>query len=94
MFSRNAYIESFKLAGLIVPENGSAGKKLAMVEDVSGRGYMLREGTSIGPGRVSAIFKDRIIIAIETRDDRGRTHIRRKELVLNKFSGGKANDIK
>ena len=92
-FSDDAYIDSFRLAGLIMPENGSAAERLAMIEDLSGRGQMLREGMSIGLGRVAAILEDRIVIEIGPKGARGRRYLRRKELVLKK-SGELMNGAK
>ena len=60
-----------------------------MVEESSGKGYVISKGTYIGTnaGRVVKIKKDKIIVAEEIEDVMGNVSIRNKELRLPKPPG-------
>ena len=61
----------------------------ALVEEASGKGYVVEIGTSIGRerGKVVEIEKDRLIIQQEGEDDFGDTVVRKKEMKLQKPPG-------
>ncbi|MDJ0801506.1 MAG: pilus assembly protein PilP [Desulfobacterales bacterium] len=61
----------------------------AMVEEGSGKGYVIEIGTHIGieRGQVTDITKDRVVIEHSQADDFGKTAIRRRELKLQKPAG-------
>lgn len=61
----------------------------ALVEEASGKGYVVELGTSIGRerGKVVEIKKDRLIIQQEGEDDFGDVVVRKKELKLQKPPG-------
>ena len=65
-----------------------AGNK-ALVEEASGKGYIIKKGTYIGTrsGIVVAILKDRIIVEEEHEDALGKVTIQEKELKLQKPLG-------
>jgi type IV pilus assembly protein PilP len=71
-----------KLVAIILSDKGNN----AMVEDASGKGYVLKEGTHVGinSGKVSRILKDKIIIEEKLRDPYGKIYVAQKELRLNK----------
>ena len=58
----------------------------ALLEDASGKGYVISKGSYIGTkaGKVVEIEKDRVIVAEEVQDAMGNVTIQRKELKLNK----------
>ena len=58
----------------------------ALVEDASGKGHMIHEGTYIGAnaGKVSRILKDRVIIEEKIEDAYGKIRTQKKILKLNK----------
>lgn len=61
----------------------------ALVEESSGKGYIVTKGTYIGmhAGRIIEILSDRIIIEEEVEDVLGKVTIERKELKLQKPPG-------
>ncbi|MGD8251865.1 MAG: pilus assembly protein PilP [Desulfobacterales bacterium] len=63
--------------------------KKALVEEDSGKGYVLELGTSVGRerGKVIEIQKDRVIIEQEFEDDFGDQVVKQKELKLQKPPG-------
>ena len=65
-----------------------AGNK-ALVEEASGKGYIIKKGTYIGTrsGIVVSILKDRIIVEEEHEDALGKVTIQEKELKLQKPLG-------
>ena len=75
-------IQQLKLTAIL----SSPGKDIALVQEPSGKGYILNKGTYIGEkgGRVSQILKDRVIIEEKYRDIFGKTAIRKIELKLKK----------
>ena len=61
----------------------------ALVEESSGKGYIIKKGTYIGTrsGIVVAILKDRVIVEEEIEDALGKVTIQEKELKLQKPLG-------
>ena len=74
-----------KLVGIIQ----SAKKNKALVEEASGKGYIISKGTYIGTqaGRVKKINKDRVVIEEEIEDITGKIVLHEKELKLQKPAG-------
>lgn len=62
----------------------AAGKTRALVEEASGKGYVINEGTFIGNkgGLVSKILPDRVIVEEKYLDIYGKIAVREKELKL------------
>jgi type IV pilus assembly protein PilP len=75
-------LSQLKLVGIILSPNGNK----ALLEDSSGKGYVISKGTYIGvnAGKVVEIEKDRVIVAEEVEDAMGNVTIQRKELKLHK----------
>jgi type IV pilus assembly protein PilP len=71
-----------KLVGVMLSAKGNK----AIVEDASGKGHVIREGTPIGmnAGKVSQILKDRVIIEEKIEDAYGRIITQKRILKLNK----------
>ncbi|MGB9712649.1 MAG: pilus assembly protein PilP [Dissulfurimicrobium sp.] len=67
----------------IVTETG--GKKIAMVQDASGKGYIIKRGVRIGynKGVVKDILSDRVVVEEEIEDMRGRPLERERVLPLH-----------
>ncbi len=78
-------IGQLKLVGIIMASSGNR----ALVQEASGKGYIIKEGTFIGlhSGKVTDIKKDRVVIEEETDEVAGTQKIRNKELVLPKPPG-------
>jgi len=59
-------------------------KTQALVQEASGKGYVVSEGTYVGNkgGRVSKIFKDRIVVEEKFLDVFGKVSVRERELKL------------
>jgi type IV pilus assembly protein PilP len=74
-----------KLVGIIMASSGNR----ALVQEASGKGYIIKEGTFIGlrSGKVTEIKKDRVVIEEETDEVVGTQEMRNKELVLPKPPG-------
>jgi len=74
-----------KLVAIIRAESGNK----ALVQDASGKGYVLNKGTYIGinQGFVTKIMADRVIVEEEDEDLYGKVTLREKELVLQKPRG-------
>jgi Tfp pilus assembly protein PilP len=68
---------------------GSSSKRVAMVEDGGGKGYMVYVGTLIGTsgGRVSQILPDRVIVEEKLDDSKGKEKSHRVALKLHKDEG-------
>ena len=77
-------LSQLKLTGIILSQNGNKG----LVEETSGRGHILAIGTKIGKngGKVSIIFKDKVIIEEKMKNFYGKIFIEKKELKLFKNS--------
>ena len=78
-------LSQLKLVAIILAKSGNR----AMVEESSGKGYVISKGTYIGTnaGRVVNIEKDKVIVAEEIEDVMGNVSIRNKELKLPKPPG-------
>lgn len=74
-----------KLVAIIRAPSGNK----ALVEESSGKGYVIKRGTYIGlnSGKIIKIEKDNIIIEEEIQDIEGNIEIRQRELKLPKPSG-------
>ena len=68
---------------------GSLSKRVAMVEDGAGKGYMVYVGTLIGMngGRVIQILPDRVIVEEKLDDSKGKERSHRVALTLHKEEG-------
>ena len=71
-----------KLVGVMLSDKGNK----ALVEDASGKGYMIQEGTYLGinTGKVSQILKDRVVIEEKIEDVYGKLRTQKRVLKLNK----------
>ncbi len=78
-------ISQLKLVAVIRAESGNR----ALVEDATGKGYVIVNGTrvGIGSGKVVDIFKDRVVIEESQEDLFGRNKIATRELKLQKPFG-------
>jgi type IV pilus assembly protein PilP len=75
-------LSQVKLVGIMLSDNGNT----ALVEDATGKGYVIKEGTYIGrsAGRVIEILKDRFIVEEEIEDVHGNIISRKRIIKLNK----------
>ena len=71
-----------KLVGITLSDKGNT----ALVEDASGKGYVVKEGTYIGAnaGKVIQILKDRFIIEEEIEDVHGKIITQKRVIKLHK----------
>ncbi|MBL0701923.1 MAG: pilus assembly protein PilP [Desulfosarcina sp.] len=78
-------LAQLKLTGIILRPAGDK----AMVEEATGRGYVVIKGTSIGNnwGKVTEILKDRIIIKEEVEDLLGKVTLEKKEMKIQRPPG-------
>lgn len=78
-------ISQLKLSAIISAPSGSR----ALVEEASGKGYVIRKGTPIGIhwGKVADIKKDRVIVEEEVQNLMGDYVKRKREMKLNKPIG-------
>ena len=78
-------LSQLQLVAVLQAASGSR----AMVEDATGKGYVLIPGTFVGlnSGVVTEILKDRVIVEEKTRDFLGRESTGKKELKLQKPFG-------
>ncbi len=78
------------LVGIVLEPNGNA---IAMAQDASGIGYILRVGTKIGfnKGKVVSILRDRVIVKEEVKDLRGKLTFRDRILYLHPEEGDEAS---
>ena len=78
-------LSQLKLVGIILASSGNR----ALVEEATGKGYVIKKGTYIGTnaGKVVKIDKDKIIVEEEFEDVLGNTKIRERELKLPKPPG-------
>jgi len=79
------HLNQLNLVGVIQASGGHRG----LVEESSGRGYIVSLGTYIGTngGRVIDILNDRIIVEEETEDILGKLSLQKRELRLQKPFG-------
>lgn len=75
-------LSQIRLVAVVLAKSG----KIAMVEEASGKGYVIRVGTYIGKdaGTVVQILTDRIVINETITDFRGEEILRTREMKLNK----------
>jgi type IV pilus assembly protein PilP len=78
-------LSQLKLVGIILAASGNR----AMVEESSGKGYIIKKGTFVGTnaGKVVQIKKDKVIVEEEFEDVFGKTKTRKRELKLPKPPG-------
>jgi type IV pilus assembly protein PilP len=78
-------LSQLKLTGIIRAPSGNK----AMVEEASGKGYVIAKGTYIGihSGRVIQILNDRVIVEEEVEDSLGNLTIQKRELKFRKPTG-------
>ncbi len=78
-------LSQLKLVGIVRAESGNK----ALVEEASGKGYIITIGTYIGihSGKVTEILKDRVIVEEKEEDLMGNVTIRKRELKFQRPSG-------
>jgi type IV pilus assembly protein PilP len=78
-------LSQLKLSAIMRTTKGNS----AIVEDATGKGYVIRKGTYIGlnSGQVVKIEKDRVMIEEESEDISGEFRIQNTELKLQKPAG-------
>ncbi|MEJ2282807.1 MAG: pilus assembly protein PilP [Desulfobacterales bacterium] len=78
-------ISQLKLVGIILASSGNR----ALVEESSGKGYVIKTGTYIGThsGKVVQIKKETVIVEEEIEDVTGKIAIRKREIKLPKPPG-------
>jgi type IV pilus assembly protein PilP len=78
-------LSQLKLVAIVLAESGNR----AMVEESSGKGYIISKGTYIGTnaGKVTQIQRHKVIVAEEVEDVMGNVSIRETELKLPKPPG-------
>ena len=75
-------LSQLKLVGVMLSESGN----IALVEDASGKGYVIKEGAYIGTnaGKVTQILKDRFIVEEELEGIDGKRVVQIREIILHK----------
>jgi type IV pilus assembly protein PilP len=78
-------LSQLRLVAIVLAKSGNR----AMVEESSGKGYIISKGTYIGTnaGKVTNIQKHRVVVAEEVEDVMGNVSIRKTELKLPKPPG-------
>ena len=78
-------ISQLKLVGIILASSGNR----ALVEETSGKGYVIKKGTYIGTnsGKVVKINKENVIVEEEFEDVFGKSTTRQREIKLPKPPG-------
>lgn len=78
-------LDQLKLVGVVRAESGNK----ALVEDASGKGYIVIHGTYMGihSGKVVDILKDRIIVEEEEKDMLGNVRVHKREMKFQRPSG-------
>lgn len=78
-------ISQLKLVGIILASSGNR----ALVEESTGKGYVIKKGTYIGTnsGKVVKINKETVIVEEEIEDVSGKVVVRKKEIKLPKPPG-------
>jgi type IV pilus assembly protein PilP len=78
-------LSQLKLVGIIRAVSGNK----ALVQEASGKGYIVKKGTYIGinSGKIVDILSDRIIVAEEVEDVFGKVSIKNKPLKIQKPPG-------
>lgn len=84
-------LSQLKLVGIILADSGNK----ALVEEASGKGYIIQKGTYIGIhyGKVIDILKDRVIVEEEHEDFLGNITMRKREMKLQKPYGEDYNEL-
>ena len=78
-------LSQLTLVGIILTSSGN----MALVEEASGKGYVVKKGTYIGTnaGKISKINKEKVIVEEEFEDVFGKVKIRKREIKLPKPPG-------
>ena len=78
-------LSQLKLVGIILASSGNR----ALVEESSGKGYVIKTGTYIGvnSGKVVKIRKEKVVVEEEFEDVFGKTKLRQREIKLPKPPG-------
>ena len=78
-------LSQLKLVGIIMAASGNR----ALVEESSGKGYVIKKGTYIGinSGKVVKIKKEKVVVEEEFEDVFGKTKLRQREIKLPKPPG-------
>lgn len=78
-------LSQLKLVAIIRADSGNR----ALVQDATGKGYVLNTGTYVGlnSGIVKQIEKDKVIVEEEVEDVYGKSSLREREMVLQKPLG-------
>ena len=78
-------ISQLKLVGIIMASSGNR----ALVEESSGKGYVVKKGTYIGvnSGKVVQIIQEKVVVEEEFEDVFGKTQVRKREIKLPKPPG-------
>ena len=78
-------ISQLRLRAIIIAASGNR----ALVEETTGKGYIITKGTYIGrnDGKITKILKDRVIIEEMVEDIEGKMVIQEKEIKLPKPPG-------
>jgi type IV pilus assembly protein PilP len=78
-------LSQLKLVGIILASSGNR----ALVEESSGKGYVIKKGTYIGvnSGKVVNIRKEKVVVEEEFEDVFGKTKLRQREIKLPKPPG-------
>jgi type IV pilus assembly protein PilP len=78
-------LSQLKLVGIIMASSGNR----ALVEESSGKGYVIKKGTYIGinSGKVVKIKKEKVVVEEEFEDVFGKTKLRQREIKLPKPPG-------
>jgi len=78
-------LSQLKLVGIILASSGNR----ALVEESSGKGYVIKKGTYIGvnAGKVVKIKKEKVVVEEEFEDVFGKTKLRQREIKLPKPPG-------
>jgi len=78
-------LDQLKLKAIIIAPSGNK----ALVEEASGKGYIIRKGTYIGrhDGKIVKILKDKVVVEEWTADFEGKMTAKEKEIKLPKPPG-------
>ena len=78
-------MSQLKLVGVIRAVSGDK----ALVEEASGKGYIVKKGTFIGnrSGKIINVLSDRIIVAEEVEDVFGKVSVQERPLIIQKPRG-------
>jgi type IV pilus assembly protein PilP len=78
-------LSQLKLVGVILASGGNT----ALIQEASGKGFVIKNGTKIGinSGKVIQILKDRIIVEEEVEDIYGNLKVQKREMTLQKPPG-------